>query len=115
LHALAPNILEEGLLFLPIDVPEAEIVFIDGGHFEHVPSVAGENPPRLDQREVPDDRATVIQFLGTAQMTARAKILFFRANLRCWRHAIWPMQRTTRALEAVSRRAPPRVERLSTA
>ena len=29
---------QERLLFLPIDVPEAEIVFIDGGHFERVPS-----------------------------------------------------------------------------
>jgi hypothetical protein len=35
------DILEEGLLFLSIYVPEAEIVFIDGGHFKRVPSAAG--------------------------------------------------------------------------
>ena len=83
LQALAPDILEECLLFLTIDVPEAEIVFIDGGHFKRVPSAVGGEPASARPRGLPCDRATVIQFLGTAQMIASAKILFFRANLKC--------------------------------
>jgi hypothetical protein len=57
----------------------------------------------------------VLQFLGTAQMTTTAEILLFRATLRRGRHAAWLTRRTAQALEAVSRFAPPRANRQSSA
>gem|GEM_PF-6013256 len=48
-------------------------------------------------------------------MITRANTLFFRASLRYWRHAIWPAQQIKQVLEAVSRGAPLRADRRSSA
>ena len=71
--------------------------------------------PELDRGDFPTIELRQIQFLGTAQMITRANTLFFRASLRYWRHAIWPAQQIKQVLEAVSRGAPLRADRRSSA
>jgi len=41
LDALALDILKKGSLFRSVDVPKAEIIFIDGGHVKRFPCIAG--------------------------------------------------------------------------
>jgi hypothetical protein len=54
LDALALDGLKEGLLYRPVDIPKAEIIFVEGGHFEHFPFAAGgQSRPGISTRGHP--------------------------------------------------------------
>ena len=85
LDALALDMLKEGLLFRSVDLPKAEIIFVNGGHFERFPFSAGGQSRPGSARGHPQSGDGKYNFPRAADMSAGAEILFSRATLR--RHA----------------------------